>query len=169
MQQKNRRTDPAVSLSLPLFLTRSRSYEVHDIRNDARRGVVGYDIAVVVAVLITRRRWGHVGVVRPWHRLKAIAGRNSLSANKVRTSLRTATPMVDIFAVVGLESPTVLIAEVKIIPVILMATTIIPMILLAMTIVVVVVSSIGVLLRDSDSNRCNQQRHHRQLRKSTCH
>lgn len=70
-------------------LLHQRTHQIHHICNDARRRVIRHHIAVVVAILISRRRWRHPRPVRARHRTDVIRVRNHIPRNKRWTPATT--------------------------------------------------------------------------------
>jgi len=54
--------------------------EIEDVGDDARGWIVGYDVAVIVTVLVTGRRGRNLGIICTGDRLKAVVGRNALTS-----------------------------------------------------------------------------------------
>jgi hypothetical protein len=161
---KDHRLDSAVFywVTRSIFLARvcSSGYKVKHICDDLRGRVVRDNIAVIVAILISRRRWRNVGIICSRYRLEAIAARNPLSPREVRPSLRMATPALDVIAIVRLELATVLIAEAKVVSLIS---------LVSMMVVISLVPMVILCLRNSYADCCYENWNHDPLSQFACY
>ena len=118
--------------------------QVEHVGDNSRGWAIGDDIAVIVAVLISRWWRGYAGVVRLGDDLETIVVRNPLAAYEVGARLRTPLPAADVAAIVSCEMPAVLIAEVKIIVIAIVSVVpVVPVVPMVAVVVVVVVPGIS--------------------------
>jgi hypothetical protein len=87
--------------------------QVEDVADNTGSRIIGYDVALVIAVSISARRRRHITVITRRDRLNAVSSRNSLSTLEAGTVVAIA-PVVCISTIVLSEPFAVLVVEVEI-------------------------------------------------------
>src|SRR5882757_753115 len=113
------RRDPAAGLCcaclLCLFVVLARgcgAYEVEHVGDDARRGVIGYDVSAVVAVLVAGRRCRRPCPIGPWYWANGVTDRIGLSGGEVWPL--AIAPARCVTAIVRVETAAVVVLEVEV-------------------------------------------------------
>jgi len=117
--------------------------KIENIGDDARGRVIGYDIAVVIAILITGWR-RDLCVIGTWNSLEVIATGDALPTFEMGPPMRIVLPTADVFLVMGREVTPILVVKPEVLAVLIMVVVV-----LIVMVVVIVMMIVALALCDA--------------------
>jgi len=133
---------PGISSFSVLAIDRGAD-KIENIGDDARGRVVGYDIAVIIAILITGWR-RDLCVIGTWNSLEVIVTGDALPTFEMGPPMRIVLPTVNVFLVMGREVTPILVVKPEVLAVLIMVVVV-----LIVMVVVIVMMIVALALCDA--------------------